>query len=112
MSDEQRIGDFLQRLLAVSKVTDERQIANGLTGRLGSAAFRVALNEPTEDGSNYWSKMLKAVVVKLNGERKSTLPDLLAALSKLVEKANKCGALFDGETVHAVVGHILQALRY
>ena len=114
MSDEQRIGDLQRRLLNVSRAMEERQLANELKERLGSAAFRAALSVEivSENGrSNWWTELLKAVMIKLtSGEHKSTVPEFLAALSRLVEKAEQCGALFVGETPHLVVELILGTL--
>ena len=99
------------RLLNASKVTDEKNIASELQQRLSTPAFCAALGRATADGgSNGWSTMLKAVVVKLTGERKSSHGELVNALSRLVEEADKAGALFEGKAVFDVVGHILDSL--
>ena len=97
------------RLLSAARVVEEKSIAAEVTSRLGTAAFRAALNEVAgaDGGSNGWSVMLKSIIVKLNGERKSSHGELVNALSRLVEEADKAGALFEGRTVHDVVGHIL-----
>ena len=95
------------RLLNSSRVTDERAIASELQHRLGTANFRAALSESCEGGSNGWSTMLKAVVVKLMSERKSSQADFVGALSRLIEEADKSGVLFEGRTAHDVIGHIL-----
>ena len=108
--EAQRPHDLSQRLINSSKVTEERTLANELQQRLGTSAFRVALSEGSAEGSNGWSQMLKAVVIKLTGDRKSSQPDLVSALSRLVEEADKCGALFQGHTAQDVVGHILANL--
>ena len=105
------VSRLSNRLLSVNKVTDEKQIALELQQRLGTAAFRQDLNAVSEDGgSNGWSTMLKAIVVKLTSDRKSSHAEFVNALSRLVEEADKAGALFEGLTVHNVVGHILDTL--
>ena len=52
----------------------------------------------------------QAVAVKLTGERKTSQADFVGALSRLVEEASKSHALFDGTTVHELVGHLLRVI--
>ena len=100
------------RLLSASKITEVRNIATEIQRRLDTSAFRTALNGTSEDGdSNGWSIMLKSLMVKLAGDRKTSHDELINALTRLVEEADKAGGLFEGRTVHLVVGHILETLQ-
>ena len=77
------IKSLSSRILNSSKVTEERSLANELQTRLGTSSFRAALAEGSADGgSNGWSTMLKAVVVKLTSERKSS--DVVGSRSLLL----------------------------
>ena len=105
----QEAARLSSRLLSASKINDEKSIATEFQQRLGTSAFRQALNISSEDGGiNGWSTMLKALVLKLMGDRKGSHAELINALSRLVEEADRAGALFSGHTVHQVVGHILE----
>ena len=113
MSSE--ITNLRDRLLAPGlRITEDRALATELQTRLSVGAIKKALDEgSSSDGewvSNGWSMMLKAVIVKLEDQSRSSHSDFVIALSMLVEEADKAGALFEGTIADSVVGHILDNL--
>ena len=109
------VGILIKRLVSSSRVTEERAVAKELLQLLDTPAFRAALSdfrsEEGQGGSNGWTETLKAVVIKVNSAHATAEADFVQALSRLVEEADRCGALFDGENVDKVVKSILQNER-
>ena len=109
------VGLLIKRLVNSSRVTEERAVAKELLQLLDTPAFRAALSdyrsEEGQGGSNGWTETLKAVVIKVNKSQATAEADFVQALSRLVEEADRCGALFDGENVDKVVKSILQNER-
>ena len=109
------VGILIKRLVSSSRVTEERAVAKELLQLLDTPAFRAALSdfrsEEGQGGSNGWTETLKAVVIKVNKSQATAEADFVQALSRLVEEADRCGALFDGENVDKVVKSILQNER-
>ena len=112
------LSQIISRVLHSSKVTEERTLAKELQDRLGTRTFLASLTKGSTKGSatsdgltNGWTSLLKAVMAKLSDEsRRSSHADFVAVLSRLVEEAERCGVLFEGDCAFNAIGLILNSL--